>query len=234
VQAGQFVVRLLRSLYGFYQVVNLCEFYHPNEINVSKQSILFNASRREPGDFGLTINGTQQVLNAALQARLTLDTLVISSDFKRCRETAEIMHSVLACEQDILISTGLRERVFGDFELQDIDNYEQVWQHDLDQPEQEYRSVESVSATLARGLACIQELESRFFERNILLVSHGDVLQILLAHFQGLHPRFHRSLNAIANADIRSLPKPTSETDPRNDNSDQRFDDRALVHSGVA
>jgi len=107
----------------------------------NKRGLIVSEVSNAIDDFGLTINGTQQVLNAALQARLTLDTLVISSDFKRCRETAEIMHSVLACEQDILISTGLRERVFGDFELQDIDNYEQVWQHDLDQPEQEYRSV---------------------------------------------------------------------------------------------
>ena len=48
--------------------------------------------------------------------------------------------------------------------------------------------VESVSAVLARATAFIIALEQRYSGRDILLVSHGDTLQILQAGFLRMNP----------------------------------------------
>ncbi len=158
-------------------------------------------------DYGLTALGADQVMQSALSTRLDCDTLIVSSDFKRAAETADIMHSVLACNTEVQYSTLLRERDFGDFELSDQSNYTAVWQHDVNQPDQTFHAVEPVKEVLKRGLAVIDSLEQQQRNRSILLVGHGDVLQILLAHHHNINPRFHRSLSTIGNADIRSLSK---------------------------
>ncbi len=158
-------------------------------------------------DYGLTAKGAEQVMQAALTTRLNSDTVIVSSDFKRAAESAEIMHSVLACKDDIKYDVQLRERNFGDWELSDHSNYEKVWKNDINSPAQSQNNVEPVDHVLERGVSLIESLEQGYTDRSILLVGHGDVLQILLSHHHNINPRFHRSLSAIGNADIRSLAK---------------------------
>jgi len=156
-------------------------------------------------NYGLTPLGAEQVTQVALQTRLGRDTLVICSDFKRARETAEIIHSVVDLECDIEFEMRLRERFFGNWELKDHSNYEHIWYRDLTQPNQQQGGVETVQDVLKRVSSVIHDLEKRYDGETILLVGHGDVLQILLAQHHGINSRFHRSLNSIGNADIRSL-----------------------------
>ena len=115
------------------------------------------------------------------------------------------MKSVLACPTPVRLEQNLRERDFGKFELTDQQNYNDVWQHDLSNSSGCTNTVESVEKTLARALKVIYRLEQDYQNQTILLVGHGDVLQILLAHNKHINPRLHRSLNSLANADIRSL-----------------------------
>lgn len=164
-------------------------------------SSAFNAINR----YGLTNKGAQQVLNAALNTRLGSELVIISSDYKRAIETATIMHSVLGATLCVGYEPLLRERDFGDWELGEHENYEKVWQQDLTNPQERINNVETVEETLERGLSVISKLEETFSDKKILLVGHGDVLQILFAYHHNINPRFHRSLNSIANADIRSL-----------------------------
>ena len=53
--------------------------------------------------------------------------------------------------------------------------------------------------------ALIVDLERRYSGRDILLVSHGDPLQILQAGFVRIDPSRHRSLPALETAEIRHL-----------------------------
>lgn len=158
-------------------------------------------------NYGLTAKGAEQVMNAALHTRLNIDTVIVSSDYKRARETAEIMHGVLGCKQPIKTDETLRERDFGNWELTDHQNYQQVWQNDINDPNNAANQVETVGQVLTRVLSTINHLDQQHTDKSILLVGHGDVLQILLAHHHNINPRFHRSLTSLANADIRSLAK---------------------------
>ncbi|RBP48456.1 histidine phosphatase family protein [Arenicella xantha] len=173
----------------------------------NRKGLIISAPHNALHGYGLTARGADQVINTAVKSRANSDTLIVSSDYLRARETAEIVHSVLACETQIVLEERLRERNFGDWELKDHRHYENVWCNDLSRPEQSTNNVETVYETLSRAQSLIDDLEQRYHDESILLVSHGDVLQILLAHYHHLNPRFHRSLSSIGNAELRSLAK---------------------------
>ena len=67
------------------------------------------------------------------------------------------------------------------------------------------RSVEPATAVLDRATALVAELERRYTGRDILLVSHGDTLQILQAGFLRMDPAAHRRLPPLGVAEIRAL-----------------------------
>jgi probable phosphoglycerate mutase len=160
------------------------------------------------GDYGLTELGRKQALTAAQGCGLPAGTLIFSSDFARARQTARIVRDQLGAV-DVVLAQALRERCFGAWEGTSTDNYARVWAADeagtgeagATQPD----GVEPASAVLDRATALVADLERRYSGRDILLVSHGDTLQILQAGFLRMDPSRHRSLPALETAEIRQL-----------------------------
>ncbi len=156
------------------------------------------------GDYGLTEHGRQQALAAAQSCGLPGDTVIYSSDFSRARQTAEIVRAHLGAPE-VVIAEALRERRFGHWEGSAIGNYVRVWAADETDPVHADGNVEPAAAVLDRATALIAHLERRHCGRDILLVSHGDTLQILQAGFSGVDPSRHRTLPHLATAEIRQL-----------------------------
>jgi broad specificity phosphatase PhoE len=156
------------------------------------------------GDYGLSDLGRAQALEAARACGLSRDTVIISSDFSRARQTAEIVRAHLGAPK-VNLAEALRERCFGDWEGSATANYARVWAADETDCDQSGSGVEPVAAVLARTTALIVDLERRYSGRRILLVSHGDTLQILQAGFQRMSPAKHRSLPGLQTAEIRQL-----------------------------
>jgi broad specificity phosphatase PhoE len=156
------------------------------------------------GDYGLSELGRQQVLAAARDCGLPEETVICSSDFSRARQTADIVRACLGAPQ-VIIEEALRERCFGDLEGSTTGNYARVWATDEANAGQTADNVEPVSAVLDRATALIADLERRYSGRDILLVSHGDTLQILQAGFLRMDPSRHRSLPLLQTAQIRRL-----------------------------
>lgn len=175
------------------------------ESTANRQGLIVSHPQNAINDYGLTTKGAEQVMNAALSTRLKNDTVIICSDYKRARETAEIVKSILGCSAELHLEPKLRERDFGQWELTDHKNYETVWRNDISHPQKKINDVETVNKVLERCLSVIEDLENKHRNRTILLVGHGDVLQVLLSYQHNIDPRFHRSLSSIGNADIRSL-----------------------------
>ena len=173
----------------------------------NRRGLIVSHEKNALHDYGLTARGAEQVMQAALSTRLGIDTLIVTSDYKRALDTAEIVHSVLGCKTDLSIEPLLRERNFGDWELADHQNYEHVWSADASQPERRHNNVELIKEVLERAKRALKKLETLHQGKKILLVGHGDVLQILLSYYHGIDPRFHRTLRPLGNADIRSLKK---------------------------
>jgi broad specificity phosphatase PhoE len=156
------------------------------------------------GDYGLSDLGRAQALEAAQACGLSSGTVIFSSDFSRARQTAEIVRAHLDTPE-VNLATALRERCFGDWEGSPTDNYARVWAADETDSDQVGSGVEPVAAVLDRTTALIVDLERRYSGRHILLVSHGDTLQILQAAFLRLSPTRHRRLPALRTAEIRQL-----------------------------
>jgi broad specificity phosphatase PhoE len=155
-------------------------------------------------DYGLSELGRTQVLETAQACGLPSDTIICSSDFSRARQTAEIVRAWLDAAQ-VDVAEALRERRFGEWEGTATDNYARVWAADETDSAQVGGGVEPVAAVLDRTTAFIVDLERRYSGRDILLVSHGDTLQILQAGFLRMSPAGHRRLPALRTAEIRQL-----------------------------
>jgi broad specificity phosphatase PhoE len=163
------------------------------------------------GDYGLTELGRQQVLAAVRGCGLPAETVICSSDFSRARQTAEVVRAHLGAAE-VGIAEALRERCFGDWEGTPAVNYAPVWAADAvaDATGEAGAgpaggNVEPAATVLDRVTAFIVELERQYSGRDILLVSHGDTLQILQAGFLRMDPSGHRSLPHLATAEIRQL-----------------------------
>jgi probable phosphoglycerate mutase len=117
---------------------------------------------------------------------------------------------------EVTVAEALRERSFGDLEGDTVASYARVWEADeadeageANKADQEGAGhplgVEPAAAVLDRVTALVADLERRHAGRDILLVSHGDTLQILEAGFLRLDPSRHRRLAPLATAEIREL-----------------------------
>lgn len=161
-----------------------------------------------PDDYGITDLGRRQAVTAVTAATaargsaLSADTVIRSSDFARAAQTARIVAAALGAA-DVALTAALRERCFGDWEGMGCENYATVWAADMTSPDHADGHVEPVSAVLARATALITELEQRYSGRDILLVSHGDTLQILQTGFLRMNPGQHRELPHFEPAEIR-------------------------------
>ena len=155
--------------------------------------------------YGLSEKGRLQVAETARLwgPVLSTDLLIYSSDFSRARETAEIIGREINAE--ILERIELRERFFGQLEGKSSQSYDVIWTQDAIDPTHSNFNVESVFQVQTRTTRLIAELEQKHSEKKILLVSHGDTLQILEAIFLDLNPAEHRSIPLLQNAEIRLL-----------------------------
>ena len=158
------------------------------------------------GGYGLSDLGRRQVADS-LAAGHSLDakTLIVSSDFERALETARIAHRRLACENPIVIDERLRERDFGELELTSDRGYASVWQEDLENPDSNLRGVESASQVMRRVTSLVADYESSHRGATLLLVSHGDALQLLQTAFRKQDASRHRLLEHLETAEIRRL-----------------------------
>lgn len=157
-------------------------------------------------EFGLSDQGRSQVEQGiADTAELDRDTLILSSDFRRAFESAQIAHGILGCGRALVTDQRLRERFFGDYELGSNLAYDDIWREDEVDADSRKRGVESANQVMARVSLLVSELESRFADTTVLLVSHGDALQILQTAFHKMDASRHRQVGHLDTAEIRLL-----------------------------
>jgi probable phosphoglycerate mutase len=156
--------------------------------------------------YGLSEQGAAQV-RASLQRQRQLDgsTIIVSSDFKRALDTAAMVQQAIASSTTVEIDTRLRERHFGKLELGPDSAYADVWQRDSEDADSDFRGVESANRVMARVTGLIVDLEQRYTGASLLLVSHGDALQILQTAFARMPASAHRQLQHLQTAEIRPL-----------------------------
>jgi probable phosphoglycerate mutase len=172
----------------------------------NQQGIIVSHPENGRDNYGLSGQGREQVRASLLQDnQLDAKTVVVTSDFKRARESADIAFELLACGVSLCEEPRLRERHFGELELASNDSYDEVWQQDEVNPDSRVKGVESANQVMARVTAVIADYENQYSATTILLVSHGDALQILQTAFARLDASCHRQLEHLHTAEIRQL-----------------------------
>lgn len=171
----------------------------------NKAGLIVSHPQNGLNDYGLSDKGRQQVEAGIIDSALPATTHIVSSDFKRALETAEIAHQMLNCHHQIEFDMRLRERHFGDLELGPDNRYPEVWAFDRHSANHQEYGVESVSSVIQRACAVVLDCEKNFNKETCLLIAHGDILQILQTVFYGLAPNRHRELAHLETAEICKL-----------------------------
>ena len=133
----------------------------------------------------------------------TRPVTILASDFSRTFETAKEVAA--AVNADVEAEPALRERDFGDFELGPNTAYDQVWARDAVDASHTDNQVEAAATVLARAAGAVQRVETKREGHAVLLVSHGDCLQILQTAFAGVDVSAHRSLPHLETCELRRL-----------------------------
>ena len=153
--------------------------------------------------FGLTDRGSKQIIASVKGFTGEAITQIVCSDFLRTLQTAQLVANTLNLpqpEQEV----GLRERFFGKWEGMSAEHYENIWQRDeMDKHSDD--GVERPQEVAQRGLMVLERLEQQYQGEVILLVSHGDMLQILSTSIAGISPHKHRSLPHHQTGEIKYL-----------------------------
>jgi probable phosphoglycerate mutase len=171
--------------------------------------ILSDLAEGKKAENTLTENGEKQARDSAYDAKerglLDEHTIIYSSPFSRCKRTAQIAKEVLGVKMEIVFDDRLRERWFGDWEGKSNIHYQNVWDKDIVDPDHNDAKVESTSEVVRRVAGLIRDLENKYDHKNILLVSHGDALQILQTFFEGAPSSAHRGIPHLKVAEIRRV-----------------------------
>jgi probable phosphoglycerate mutase len=160
--------------------------------------------------WGLSDRGAAECRRLLTPARLQAlgltreDCIVYSSDFLRAAETAAIFCQLNGFGAPIL-DVRLRERDFGRLERRTIDAYDLVWARDLEDDDHGFEGCEGTAKLAARLRSLLGDLESCWNEKQIVLVSHGDPLQVLQTILLGLPCNRHRALPHLGNAELRRI-----------------------------
>ena len=170
----------------------------------------WNVDTRIQGQLDIALNETGRWqaarLARALAASETIDA-IYCSDLLRAWDTAQsIANSV---KMPSVTEAGLRERGFGRFEGKTFVELEAAW------PEQTLRwrqrdpdwappDGESLRDVTARVVQATDRLALRHVGQQIVLVTHGGVLDVLYRHAAGLDPRAARTWT-LGNASINRL-----------------------------
>ncbi|MCG6656595.1 histidine phosphatase family protein [Halomonas campisalis] len=153
--------------------------------------------------FGLSPQGREQLDRVVAEWSWPAPTHILHSDFLRTAETAARVaeHFALPLSGE----PGLRERDFGELEGQPDSRYPDIWALDAADPTHRRFGVESVAAVARRMLGVIDGLERETRHATVLLVSHGDPLQILLTALAQRPLSQHRDRPPLAPASITLL-----------------------------
>ena len=178
------------------------------ESKANVAGILLSHPKEGTVGFGLSPKGKRQVKDSISKNKksnlLDADVIIYSSDFLRAKETAKIAKKLLGAKK-INFHKNLRERYFGNFDKTALSNLIEVWKYDRRSADHRHRGVESPNRVLKRILILIKRLEKKYKDKKILLVSHGDVLQILYAYFSKKPANQHRQIRHLETAELREL-----------------------------
>jgi len=134
--------------------------------------------------YGLTEKGKNDVRESV--ARLGTVDMIITSPFKRTKETAAIAADVLGVAQEhIVVDARLGESGFGEYSGKSLEEYHTAFPDRVERFSQAPQGGETYAEIRTRMGDVISELERTHNGKKILIISHGTPLWLLIALTRG-------------------------------------------------
>ena len=137
---------------------------------------------------------------------------VVASPLLRAQHTADVFCDGISSSSKVRLirskEENLRERYFGDLDGTSNSNYEKVWKCDSASATHCEYGVESVCSVFRRASGVVRDMQRRCADADnaiVVLIAHGDTLQILQTYFDFVDPRDHRKLPHLETATLRAL-----------------------------
>ncbi len=121
----------------------------------------------------LTEFGVEQANSLADRMKTISIDLIFSSPLKRARHTANILN---INNIEIIPDDRLIERDYGKFNLKSVDLIKDRRSKLYDLENNEIREIESYKSIYDRVVSFIEEIKEKYADKNILVVTHGDVV----------------------------------------------------------
>jgi len=151
----------------------------------------WNAEHRVQGQLDVPLNavGQAQALAAAKVLQTEKFDVIYASDLSRTQQTAAPTAAALALA--VRIEKDLRERHYGIFErltyAEVKQNYpEDYARFDAREPDYDFRTGESLKVFSERSISAIERIANANLGKNILVFTHGGVLDMLYRNITGL------------------------------------------------
>ncbi|GGJ88924.1 putative phosphatase PhoE [Lentibacillus kapialis] len=126
-------------------------------------------------DIPLDTEGLKQARLLAEQLEIGDWDIVYSSDLLRAKQTAEILNDKLGTQ--LQLDSRLRERGCGLVEGMTEEERVQQWGPKWRELDMQFETQDSI---IARGMAFIDEISDKHKHQNVLIVSHGTFIKMLL------------------------------------------------------
>ncbi|KAL3813965.1 hypothetical protein ACJIZ3_015233 [Penstemon smallii] len=144
----------------------------------------------------------ESFLNELNEKEIGLEKVRICySPFSRTTHTAKVVASVLNIPIEgpqCKVIPDIRERYFGpSFELMSHDKYHEIWALDEKDPFRQPEGGESVADVVTRLTRAFAVMESEYEDCSVLVVSHGDPLQILQTIFNAVKEHLETVENGL-------------------------------------
>ena len=176
-------------------------------------------SYSKEGNDGLTEKGLKQVANGAEELKKENIDLIITSPFARTRETAEIVRNDLGLGKDAVIEDSRLQEIHpGQFDGGSwIEYHDYMADHGPGWFDKKIPGGgESLAEVKVRSAEALYELEEKYKDKNILIVTHGGPAWLLFVTAGFDEPdntqnapkdldAFHEEFRAFKNGEVRKL-----------------------------
>ena len=141
----------------------------------------------------LTDNGRESIMKVKENNKINFD-IIISSPFLRTKETAEI----IADGKEIIYDERLRESNLGIWDKRSvIDYHKAIENYNL---KKKVEGGESHQDMINRTMSLLAELENKYQNKNILLISHAGPISMMIAGAELITEEKLRNQNKITNS----------------------------------
>lgn len=157
-------------------------------------------------DIELNNTGIEQAEKAREQLNNYKIDLIICSPLKRARKTAEILNDVINCK--IIVDERIIERNCGEVEGTTKDKWNSIIGEDIDVINNynlnwNKQSIEPIQTVCERVWNLLDEIQGKYKDKNVLLVTHGGTCRAINAYFNGIGEDGHVQSAKIKNCEIR-------------------------------